>query len=115
MAELKIEGDDVILHLSTGEKMESVHSDLRAPLSTVRSVEILEDAHEPADHGLKFGGRLPGVFEVATVATSGEKLFAAVHHNTPRGIRINFDNGKYDAWIVGCPDPEAIKAQLENH
>jgi hypothetical protein len=115
MAEIKVEGDEVVLHLSALEKIESVHGELRAPLSTIRSVEILDDAHEPADHGFKVGGRLPGVFEVATVTTSNEKLFAAVHHDTPRGVRINFDKGKYNAWIIGCSDPEAVKAQLESH
>ncbi len=113
MAELQVEGDELVLHLSRTEKLESVHGDLRAPLSAVRSVEVLDDAHEPADHGFKVGGRLPGVFEVAVVRTSGERLFAAVHHDTPRGVRIDFDGTDYDAWIVGCADPEAIKGRIE--
>lgn len=113
MAQLQVEGDELVLHLSRTEKLESVHGDLRAPLSAVRAVEVLDDAHEPADHGFKVGGRLPGVFEVAVVRTSGERLFAAVHHDTPRGVRIDFDGMDYDAWIVGCSDPEAIKARIE--
>ncbi len=42
-----------------------------------------------------------------------QRLFAAVHHDTPRGLRIDFDGADYDAWIVGCPDPEATKALIE--
>lgn len=113
MAELEIDGDELVRHLSRTEKLESVHGDLRAPRSAVSSVEVLEDAHGPADHGFKVGERLPGVSEVAVVRAGGEKIFAAVHHHTPRGLRIAFDSGGYDAWIVGCTDPEAEKARIE--
>ena len=58
MAEVVVDGDELVLRLSRAEKFEAVHGDLRAPRSAVRSVEVLEDAHEPADHGLKEGERL---------------------------------------------------------
>jgi hypothetical protein len=60
MAELQIEDSELALHLSTAEKVGAVHGDLRVPLSAVRRVEILADAHEPADHGIKLGTRIPG-------------------------------------------------------
>ncbi|MBO0831837.1 MAG: hypothetical protein J2P28_19360 [Actinobacteria bacterium] len=112
MAELQVEGDELVLHLSGLEKVEAVHPDLRAPLSAVSSIEVLEDAHEPADHGLKIGERLPGVSEVAIILTAGQRLFAAVHHNTPRGLLIKFQGAQYDAWIVGCADPEGVLSSL---
>jgi hypothetical protein len=112
MAELEVEGDELVLHLSALEKLEAVHGDLRAPLSAVRGVEVLEDAHEPADHGFKVGERLPGVSEVATVRSEGRKIFAAVHHDTPRGVRVSFEGGSFDEWIVGCADPEQVKSQI---
>ncbi len=113
MAELRVEGDELVLHLSGIEKLEAVHGDLRAPRSAVRSVEVLENAHEPADHGFKVGERLPGHSEVAVVRADGQKLFAVVHHDTPRGVRIDFDGTGYDAWIVGATDPEALKQVIE--
>ncbi len=109
MAELRVEGDELVLHLTRTEKLEAVHGDLRAPCSAVRAVEVLDDAHEPADHGFKVGERLPGYSEVAVVRTS---VFAAVHHDTPRGVRVSLDGTDYDAWIVGCADPEAVAASL---
>ena len=51
MAVLRIEDGELALHLSAAEKVGAVHGDLRIPLSAVRRVEVLEDAHEPADHG----------------------------------------------------------------
>ena len=113
MAELLVEGDEVVLHLSRVEKLEAVHGDLRAPLASIRSVDVLEDAHEPADHGFKQGERLPGSSEVAVVRTRGQKLFAVVHHDTPRGVRVNFEGTDFDAWIVGSEDPESLKRRIE--
>ena len=108
MAELQIEADALVLHLSAAEKVGAVHGDLRVPLSAVRGVEVLQDAHEPADHGIKLGTRIPGMIEMGTVRGGGRNIFAAVHSNTPRGVRIVLDGSFYDEWIVGCADPESV-------
>jgi uncharacterized protein len=112
MAELQVQGGELVLRLSRAEKAEAVHGDLRVPLSAVRGVEIIENAHEPADRGFKIGMRLPGVAEVAIVREDGQKMFAAVHHDTPRGVRVLLHGASYDEWIVGCADPEAVAAGL---
>jgi hypothetical protein len=114
MAELRVEGGDLVLHLTRMEKAEGVHGDLRAPLSAVRGVDILDDAHAPVGvhAGLKIGTRIPGVIEVGTVQGATKRLFAAVHHNTPRGLRIRLEGNDYDEWIVGCADPETVAAAL---
>jgi uncharacterized protein len=115
MAELLVDGDELVLHLTTLEELASIHGDLRAPLSAVSAVEVLEDAHDPADAGVKLiGGRLPGSFEIGTFSAAGQRLFAAVHHDTPRGLLISFVGAAYDAWIVGCTDPEAAKQSIEH-
>jgi hypothetical protein len=112
MAELRVEGSDLVLHLTGAEKVEGVHGDLRVPLSQVRGVEILDDAHAPVGirAGIKIGTRIPGV--IGTVQGAHKRLFAAVHHGTPRGLRIRLDGSSYNEWIVGCPDPEAVAASL---
>jgi hypothetical protein len=115
MAELLVDGDELVLRLTTVEELSSIHGDLRAPLAAVTSVVVLENAHEPADAGFKLiGGRLPGSFEIGTFAAGDRRLFAAVHHDTPRGLLVTFEGADYDAWIVGCADPEAAKLSLEH-
>jgi hypothetical protein len=47
MAELEIDGSDLVLRLRFGEKAASVHGDPRAPLSAVRRVRVLEDPTSP--------------------------------------------------------------------
>ena len=114
MAELRVDGDELVLHLSSTEKTEAVHGDLRVPLSTLRGVEVLDDAHSWTGIGVGFkvGMRAPGVATVATVRGHGEKVFVAVHRDTPRGVRVRLEGAPWDEWIVGCADPEAVAATL---
>jgi hypothetical protein len=114
MGDLQVKGDELVLHLSAAEKVEGMHGDLRVPLSAVRSVEVLQDAHEPADHGIKLGTRMSGVIEVGTMAGES-KIFAAVHRDTPRGVRVVLDGSSYDEWIVGCADPETLAQEISGH
>ena len=114
MAELQLEGSELVLHLSGAEKAEAVHGDLRVPLSAIRDVEVLEDARSwtGIDAGFKVGMRVPGVATVATVRGHGEKVFVAVHRDTPRGVRVRLQGAPWDEWIVGCADPETVAATL---
>jgi hypothetical protein len=114
MAELKIDGDELVLHLTTAEKLAGAHRDLRAPRSAVRAAEVIEDAHPEAGirAGLKIGTRIPGLAEVGIVQGATRRRFVAVHHHTPRGLRIELDGTAFDEWIVGCTDPEAVAARL---
>jgi hypothetical protein len=114
VAELRVEAGELVLHLTPFEELEGLHRELRVPTSAVRSVQVLDDAHEPVDHGWKVGTRLPRVAEVGTIESGGRKLFAAVHHDTPRGVRVTFDGSAHDAWIVGCDDPERVAAEISH-
>ena len=112
MANLVVDGDDLVLRLTRAEKLEGLHRDLRAPMSTVTAVEVLDDAHRAADMiGIKVGTRIPGVIEVATVH-GARTIFAAVHRDTPRGVRVSFTGAEQDEWIVGSTDPEGIAAKI---
>jgi hypothetical protein len=114
VGELKIEGDELMLHLSAAEKLEGVHRDLRAPLSSVSGVEVLDDAHRAGGFraGVKVGTRIPGIVEVGTVQGRSTRRFVAVHHDTPRGLRIQLASTSFDEWIVGCVNPEEVAARL---
>ncbi|HEX5401090.1 MAG TPA: hypothetical protein VFX16_02170 [Pseudonocardiaceae bacterium] len=40
------------------------------------------------------------------------KRFAAVHRDTPRGLRVVLDDAHFDGWIVGRANPESVAARL---
>ena len=108
MAGFRVEGVELALHLSWHEEAAVVHGGPRVPLPAVRGVEVPEDAHEPTDHAFKIGERLPGVAEVAAVRSGGRKIFTAVHHDAPWGGWVLLREARYDEWIVGKADPEAV-------
>ena len=112
MAELIRDGDTLTLKLTSLEKMEGVHGDLRAPIGSVTSVTALDDAiHEVRGWRLP-GARLPGVFAMGTFVNGSERVFAIVHHRPASGVKVSFHTGGYSAWIVSTEDPKALIAEL---
>ena len=114
ISELRIEGDELMLRLSASVKVEGAHRDLRAPLSAVRGMEVLDDARRAAGFraGVMIGTRISGVVKFGVIEGRTRQRFVAVHHDTSRGLRIQLDGTLFDEWIVGCSDPEAVAARL---
>ncbi len=55
MAELRQEGEELVLHLSAFEKAEAVHGDLRVPMAQVVGLSVVEDIVDQVQ-GLKLPG-----------------------------------------------------------
>ncbi len=113
MAELSLEGNELVVHLSLAEKAEAVHGDIRVPASSVRQVEVVDDAVHAVNAFTKsVGASWPGLFVIGTFHSQGSKVFAVVHHNTPRGVRVKLEGAGFDELLVGCDAPEAVAEHL---
>jgi hypothetical protein len=113
VAELDREGQELVVRLSTAEKAESVHGDIRVPISSVRGVEVVDDAvHAVNAFRKSMGTAWPGRFVIGTFRSQGNKIFAVVHHSTPRGVRVRLEGDNFDELLVGCADPEAVAGRL---
>ncbi|MGD0982379.1 MAG: hypothetical protein ABSA65_01020 [Acidimicrobiales bacterium] len=111
MAEITVDGDELVVRLRAVEKMEAVHGEVRVPLSSVKMVEVLDDAIG-AVHGFRVGTGIPGSVAIGTFTSREAKIFAVVHHDTPRGVRVDLEGAQFDELIVGCDDPESVAAVL---
>ena len=117
MAELMREADNLVLKLSTAEKMESVHGDIRVPISAVKSVTVLDDVIH-AVRGIKMPGtRIPGVVAMGTFLSGSDTTFAIVHHQNKRGLKVVLADRSstglgLTALIIGLDDPEGVMGQL---
>ena len=111
MAEVIVEGPELVVRLRAVERLEAVHGEVKVPLQSVRSVEVLDDA-VGAVHGFRVGTGIPGSVAIGTFTSRDAKIFAVVHHDTPRGVRVNLEGAQFDQLIVGCDDPEAVAAAL---
>ena len=100
MAELMREADNLVLKLSTAEKMESVHGDIRVPISAVKSVTVLDDVIH-AVRGIKMPGtRIPGVVAMGTFLSGSDTTFAIVHHQNKRSTKWSWQIGRARGWVL---------------
>jgi hypothetical protein len=114
LAEVTRDGDELVVELSTLEKVEAAHGDVRVPVSAVQSVEVVDDAVH-AVPGLKvIGAGWPGSFAIGTYSSGhdGVKTFAVVHRDHPRGIRVQLEGERFDQLVISAEDPEAKIGQL---
>ncbi len=111
LAKLIVDGDELVVRLRAVERIEAVHGEVRVPLRSVRTVEVLDDV-VGAVHGFRVGTGIPGSVAIGTFSSRDAKIFAVVHHDTPRGLRVNLEGAQFDEMIVGCDDPEAVAAAL---
>ena len=107
MAELRRDGDDLVVALSVAEKAEALHGDIRVPASSVRDMEVVEDAiHTVSAWRKTVGAAWPGRFAIGTFRDADGKVFAAVHHDTPRGVKVALEGANFDALVVGWRIPK---------
>jgi hypothetical protein len=113
MAELRRDGEELVVALSIAEKAEAAHGDIRVPTSSVREVEVVEDAiHAFPAWSKTVGAGWPGRFAIGTFREANEKIFAVVHHGTPRGVKVTLEGVNFDVLVVGCADPEEVVSSL---
>ncbi|MGO9911192.1 MAG: hypothetical protein ACLPQS_08555 [Acidimicrobiales bacterium] len=110
MADVVVEGDELVVRLRPVEKLEAVHGEVKVPLRSVKAVEALNDAIDV--HGFRVGTGVSGSVAVGTFTSRNSHIFAVVHHDTPRGVRVDLEGAQFDQLIVGCDDPEAVVTAL---
>ena len=119
MASVAREGNEVVLKLSTGERFLAVHRDVRVPLSTLKSVDVVDEPIRRIQ-GLKprnfklAGGYWPGWFAYGVFfdGAARQLMFAAVNRRKRRGLEITLEGAKYTRLIVGLDDPDAARTEL---
>ena len=104
MANIAREGNEIVLKLSSGERILAVHRDVRVPLPAVKSVEVVNDPIRRIQ-GLKprnfkvFGGYWPGWFAYGSFSDGAVRLLGMPLPIEPAGCR--------DRAAVQRPDHDA--------
>lgn len=116
MAELHRDGGDIVVELSTLEKAEAAHGNVRIPARAIRAITVIDDALEAVPALKAPGARVPGWMAVGTfysgLGHDRRKAFVVVHHTTARAVHVTLSGADYDELIIGCADPEAVAAAL---
>src|ERR1700677_1357178 len=99
MADLEVEGNELVLRLRAIEKAEGAHGDIRLPLSAVTAVRSVDDPW-PELRGIRAPGTgLPNVIAVGTRRGKFGKDFAAVHGKGP-AVVVELEGADYGRLVV---------------
>ena len=114
MAKLLVDDQDLVVHLTPGEKVWGFHGDIRVRLSSIVSV-----AADPKPWlGLR-GWRMAGV-NLAGYAVLGTRRhgagydFCILHRERP-AVRVDMASGRFSRLVIGVPeggDPETEAARI---
>jgi hypothetical protein len=113
MAELQIEGTDLVLHLSGVEKAEGLHGDLRVPLGSVTGARAVDDLWEELRGMRAPGTGVPGTLAVGTWRGSFGKDFAVVHGHGP-GIVVDLAGAANSRLLVSAADAAALALRIDS-
>jgi hypothetical protein len=111
VAELCVDGDDLVLHLGGLERVEGFHGDIRVPLRAVVAVRVVDDAW-PELRGIRAPGTgLPDVIAVGTRRGGFGKDFAAVHGTGP-AVVVELEDAEYGRLVVTSDEAAATAAAI---
>jgi hypothetical protein len=109
VAELVIDGSDLVVHLTPLERLGALRGDVRVPLSAVRAVRVTEPAWNEL-RGIRAPGTgWPGVIALGTRRGGFGRDFAAVYRDRA-AVVVELDGAAFGRLVI-CTSDAAAKAE----
>jgi len=105
-----VEGNDLVVHLRMREKIAGFHTDIRVPLSAIRSTSVPQYPWMALRGWRMAGVAIPGKIAVGTRRHGTGYDFTCVH-NQQRAVQIDANSGRFSRFVISVPDD--IDAQGE--
>ena len=111
MATLRLDGDQLVMAMSTLEHAEGFHGDIKVPRSAVTAIRAVDDPWAEL-RGIRAPGTgIPGTIAVGTRRGNWGKDFAAVHGKGP-AVVVELDGAEFSRLVLTVDDPAALIAEL---
>jgi hypothetical protein len=111
MAKLDIDGNELVLRLSSTEKLGAMHGDVRVPLTSIRGVRVVQDPWTER-RGIRAPGTgWPGRVALGTWRGSFGRDFRAVFRHGP-AVVVELEGAEFQRLVVSDDDAEATAARL---
>jgi hypothetical protein len=111
VAELIVDGEDLWLHLSRGQRVFCFHGDIRVPLTSVRTVAPLEKPWLALRGRRMAGTALRGVAAMGTWIHGDRHYDFCVVRRQLLAIQVDLNTGRFDRFIVCRPDGTDVAAE----
>ena len=109
MAELVLDGSDLVVRLSRLEKLGAFRGDVRLPLAAIAAVRVSRDPWSEL-RGIRAPGTgFPGLISLCTRRGGGIRDFAAVYRQRA-AVVIEASGAGFDRLVVSCRDAAAAEA-----
>jgi hypothetical protein len=111
MAQLLVDGSDLVVRLSSLEKLGALRGDVRVPLAAVHDIRVLDNLWSQLRGVRAPGTGLPGVISLGTRRWWGVRDFAAVYGRTP-GIVVDLEHAPFGRLVVSTDDPSGVAERV---
>src|SRR3954447_2397458 len=112
MASIRVDDDELVIHLTTPEKLAALHGDLRVPSKTIRTVAV-EPRPLAAVQGLRAPGlSIPGRTKIGTWRKFRHRGFVVARRDMP-AVRVRLAGAAYDDVLISIPDAESAAVAIQ--
>ena len=111
MAELRVDGPDLILHLTGVQKVVGFHNDIRTPLTAVRSVRAVEKPWLALRGRRMAGTALRGQTAMGTWIHGEREYDFCVLRGQQAAVQVDLNTGRFSRWLVGIDDLYAAQTE----
>ena len=105
MGRLEVDGSDLVLRLTWREKIGGLHGNIRAPLTSVRSVGVPSSPWLSLRGWRMAGIGLPGIVALGTRRHADGYDFSVLHRSRP-AVRVDLATGRFGRWVVSVDEGE---------
>jgi hypothetical protein len=110
MAELRVNGTELVVTLSELERLGAFRGDIRVPLTAVRAVRVADEPR-PELRGVRAPGTgIPGIIALGARRGEGHD-FAAVYHDRP-AVVVELEGATFDRLVISVDNPDATAAAI---
>ncbi|HEY6877035.1 MAG TPA: hypothetical protein VI299_03410 [Polyangiales bacterium] len=113
MAELVIDHDDLVVHLSTLEKFGALHGHVRVSLTAVKQAWVATDPWRELRGYRAPGTGIPKVIMLGTTRGSFGKDFCAVYGRKP-ALVIELAAGEFNRLLISTPEPNVLAERVNS-
>ncbi len=113
MAQLIVDGDELVLHLPIGQKVLSFHGDIRVPLTGVRSVRAVEKPWLALRGRRMAGTALRGVAAMGTWIHGDRRFDFCIVRREQHAVQVDLNVGRFERFLVSLAEPADYRAEAD--